>query len=321
MPFVKHNFILHKSGFAFVRSVAGYAIALVITACLICAVLIGMHDTLIKTDLGKKLKAENALLKKHKPELEQQLAEVEATLEKLNNADNNLYRRLFNSPPPDSASNAVDTSTKDQVLLADISDFRSTLGEVIEKSEYLVAQSAQSNESFGASIYITRDQADYLKSIPSIQPVDNSTLELLVSGFGERINPFHKGKHNHPGIDFAAPRSSSVFATAPGKVIRAKRTTIEAGYGNYIDIDHGNGYVTRYAHLDDIKVKRGQFIGKGEVIGTVGSTGGSIAPHLHYEVIKEGEAVNPIHYLLEGLTSDQYNSLSVRNSIQNQSLD
>jgi murein DD-endopeptidase MepM/ murein hydrolase activator NlpD len=321
MSLINPHFNPFRSHFAFIKSVLGYAIALVITSCLICAVLIGMHDTLIKTDVGKKLKAENALLRRHKPELQEQLAEIETTLKTLNGADNNLYQQLFGSRPADTLTEATSELAKDQVLLADISGFKNTLEDVTRKSEYLVAQSAQSNESFGASIYISRDQAETLRSIPSIQPVDNSTLDLLVSGFGERINPFHKGKYYHPGVDFAAPRSAAVYATAPGKVVTAKRTKVEAGYGNYIDIDHGNGYVTRYAHLDDIKVRRGQFVDKGKVIGTVGSSGGSIAPHLHYEVIKEGEPVNPIRYLLEGLDSDQYNSLSIRNNIQNQSLD
>jgi murein DD-endopeptidase MepM/ murein hydrolase activator NlpD len=189
------------------------------------------------------------------------------------------------------------------------------------KAEKLKAISSASNVSFGNKIWITKEQLDGIGSIPSIQPIANAQLDLLVSGFGERINPFHKGKYKHPGVDFAAPRGTPVFATAPGKVIVVKRTRLQAGYGNYIDVDHGNGFVTRYAHLEAIKVHKWQNIDKGKVIGTVGNSGGSVAPHLHYEVIREGEPVNPVHHLMEGLTSEQHSALFKLSMKQNQSLD
>ena len=111
------------------------------------------------------------------------------------------------------------------------------------------------------------------------------------------------------------------MATAPGKVIAVNRTKLQAGYGNYIDIDHGRGIVTRYAHLESVQVRQGQRVRKAMVIGTIGSSGGSIAPHLHYEVIRDGEPVNPIRYIIEGLSSDEHDTLLNLSRKQNQSLD
>jgi murein DD-endopeptidase MepM/ murein hydrolase activator NlpD len=143
----------------------------------------------------------------------------------------------------------------------------------------------------------------------------------LVSGFGTRINPFHKGKYKHPGIDFAAPRGTAVVAAAGGRVIDINKSDLQAGYGNSVDIDHGHGFITRYAHLETITVKQGERVAKKVVIGTVGNSGGSIAPHLHYEVIYEGEPVNPLKYMIEGLNSYDYSRLNALNNKQNQSLD
>jgi len=136
-----------------------------------------------------------------------------------------------------------------------------------------------------------------------------------------RINPFHKGLYEHQGIDIAMPRGTEVLATAPGKIVTVSRSSVQAGYGNYIDIDHGNGFITRYAHLDEMKVRLYQNVPKGFIIGTVGSSGGSVAPHLHYEVIKDGKAVDPTHFMISGLDSKTHEQLIAAGKIQNQSLD
>lgn len=288
------------------------------TAILLATGLIIFHDIAFETEKTKRMRAENALLAAHQPVLESQLEGVERTLSHLLKIDKNLHKRLFDTAPGSTERNTLD---KKQVLLATASDFKSLLHEVDDRTSALVRRSAVTNASFGASLHISREKIQALHSLPTIQPVDNSQIDLLVSGFGERINPFHKGKYNHPGVDFAAPRGSAVFATAPGVVMVVKRTRLEAGYGNYVEIDHGNGYTTRYAHMDDINVRRGQRVYKGKVIGSSGNSGGSVAPHLHYEVLRNGVAVDPVNYLLEGLTSSQYSAVLSHASALNQSLD
>ena len=288
------------------------------SAILLAAALIIIHDVAFETEKTKKMRAENAVLAAHQPALEQQLDEVELTLERLLKIDKTLHTKLFDTAP---GTITPSTVNKERVLLASAGDFRSLIRAIDARASALVNHSSYTNSEFGASLHISRKKIKVLQSLPTIQPVDNTQIDLLVSGFGERINPFHKGMYNHPGVDFAAPRGSAVFATAPGRVITVKKTTLQAGYGNYVEIDHGNGYVTRYAHLDGINVKRGQRVYKGKVIGSSGNSGGSVAPHLHYEVIKNDVPVDPVSYLLEGLSSSQYSAVLSHASAQNQSLD
>jgi len=324
MRFFKHNFNPGTTSRGRLRSqwasTMAYSAKLILTAATLCAIMIVLHDNLIETAATKLLKLENAQLIKHKPELELRISAAEQTLNSLRSIDKNLNNRLFTSAPVATPEDGA-ALIKHKVLLAGVMDFQAVLDMVKSRSDELVEKSSRTNAMFGATIKITKEQIETLQSIPTIQPVDNSQIDLLVSGFGERINPFHKGKYNHPGVDFAAPRGSAVYATAPGKVKRVKRTTLQAGYGNYVEVDHGNGFVTRYAHLESISVKRGQTIFKGKVIGAVGSSGGSVAPHLHYEVMISGEPVNPVNYLIEGLTSHQYGVLLLHAGEQNQSLD
>lgn len=294
------------------------------TAVLLAAVLVAIHDVAFETEKTKKMRTENAVLALNQPRMDAQVQEVERTLNRLLGIDKNLHKKLFDTAPvPAGASTHLETTSinKERVLLASAGDFRSLMKHIDARAAELVKRSSFTNAWFGASLRISPDQVEILQSLPTIQPVDNTQIDLLVSGFGERINPFHKGMYNHPGVDFAAPRGSAVFATAPGVVMTVKRTKLQAGYGNYVEIEHGNGYVTRYAHLDEINVRRGQRVYKGKVIASSGNSGGSVAPHLHYEVIKDGIPVDPVHYLLEGLTSSQYNAILSHASAQNQSLD
>jgi murein DD-endopeptidase MepM/ murein hydrolase activator NlpD len=296
----------------------GFLLNAFFTAVLLATALITIHDIAFETERTKNMRSENTLLAMHQPVLEHDLEEVERTLAHLTKIDKTLHKKLFDTSPDATTSAVVN---KERVLLASSADFKSIMMAVNTRASSLVHRSAITNEAFGASLHISRKKIETLQAIPTIQPVDNTQIDLLVSGFGDRINPFHKGIYNHPGVDFAAPRGSAVFATAPGVVKVVKKTRLEAGYGNYIEIDHGNGYVTRYAHLDDIHIRRGERVYKGKVIGSSGNSGGSVAPHLHYEVIKNGIAVDPVNYLLEGLTSSQYSAVQSHASAQNQSLD
>jgi murein DD-endopeptidase MepM/ murein hydrolase activator NlpD len=117
------------------------------------------------------------------------------------------------------------------------------------------------------------------------------------------------------------PRGTPVVATASGVVSQLKRSDLQAGYGNYLEVDHGNGIVTRYAHLEDITVRFGARVAKGEAIGTVGNSGGSVAPHVHYEILRDKVNVDPVHYLMEGLTAAQHHLMVTMSHQQNQSLD
>lgn len=145
--------------------------------------------------------------------------------------------------------------------------------------------------------------ADYLRSIPAIQPIYNLDLEYPVYGYGNKIDHVYKSLSFHPGIDFAAPEGTKVFATADGKVIKSGQVR---AYGKRIIIDHGNGYKTLYAHLDQINVYEGKKVKRGDKIGTVGLTGKTIIPHLHYEVMYKNKHINPVNYFFLDLSPQAY---------------
>jgi len=293
---------------------------LLVTGAFLCVGIIFLHNRLLETEGERALRAENKILKTHKPVLEAELLNIESTLHKLKAEDQSLYTKLFNTTPP-TAAQKKSSVTKEQVLLADASQFRSILTTLEEKSTELAEHSTKTNQAFGNAIHVDKTDVDLMVSIPSRIPLADPAIDKLASGFGKRVNPFHKGMYFHPGLDFVAPRGTEVYATAPGVVRSINKTAVEAGYGNSILINHGNGLETRYAHLEEIRVKPGQKIAKGMVIGTVGNSGGSMAPHLHYEIIRDGDTIDPAPYIMEGLNSQQYSKLMERSKKQNQSLD
>jgi murein DD-endopeptidase MepM/ murein hydrolase activator NlpD len=137
-----------------------------------------------------------------------------------------------------------------------------------------------------------------------------------------RINPFHKARVMHFGIDFATHRGDNVLATGDGRVKLVKSNSkLETGYGNYIEIDHGNGYVTRYAHLGEIEVGQGDRVKRGDTIAKAGNSGGSIAPHVHYEIIKDGNQIDPLNFMIQGLDDHMFRTLRQVAGRENQSLD
>lgn len=141
----------------------------------------------------------------------------------------------------------------------------------------------------------------------------------MASGYGYRIHPIYKVRKLHTGTDFSAPTGTPIYATGDGKVSTYKRS--RAGYGNHIVIDHGYGYQTLYAHMSKVDVKRGQKVKRGDVIGYIGSSGRSTAPHLHYEVIKDGRKINPINYFFNDLSPEEYEMMLELSSHSNQSFD
>lgn len=299
--------------------VISYGFMLLISSIILFTAIIFVHGRIFNTEATKALRKENRALSTHEKTLRQDLQEVQASLINLKQLDEGLYQKLFDSPQEE--VNASDKIRDEDILLADASNFRTILGLLDQKSDAIRYRASVRDQYNAQSISTTREEVEDLMKLPVRQPVDNPELNRLVSGFGLRINPYHKGNYQHDGADFTAPRGSSVFATGPGRISNISLSSIEAGYGNYIDIDHGNGIVTRYAHLDEINVRQGQKVEKGTIIGTVGMTGGTVAPHVHYEVIRNGVSVDPVMYMMEGLTAAQYTMLQQLGRKKNQSLD
>lgn len=299
-------------------SLIGYAILFGASTFVIFAGILFLHSKLFLTERAKQLKKEIHALEKYHASLGTELESLESQISDLEKKDAALYEKLFESPLEKQVK-AV--SPRADLLLADAATFREELGNLASKAS-LIKRTAESHNAEIASYAIREHDKVFLLSVPSIQPLKISEDTKLVSGFGMRINPFHKGNYQHPGVDFTAARGTEVLATANGRVIRAvSGSSLQAGYGNYVDIEHSNGLTTRYAHLDNVTVRVGQSVKKGFAIGTVGMSGGSVAPHVHYEIIRNDKQVDPLPYMLEGLTSDQHTELQKLGAKMNQSLD
>lgn len=291
----------------------------VMGSCMLLGILL-LHDLVIHTPTESRLRKENNALRKHHAILSSQLNDLRPVLTSLESKDRVLHTRFFGSavvaPPV-----GIDYASKQELLLADAEGFRKHVAGLQLLSETLKNRSLSSNTYYREKFNAIQLSPKEAPSFPTLQPVQPWQADRLISGYGMRVNPFHKGLYKHLGVDIAMPRGTPVLATASGTVSELKRSDLQAGYGNYVEIDHGNGLVTRYAHLEDILVKYGARISKGEPLGTVGTSGGSVAPHLHYEIIRDGINVDPVLYMVEGLSSSDHNVLTIMSHQQNQSLD
>jgi murein DD-endopeptidase MepM/ murein hydrolase activator NlpD len=291
----------------------GSFIAYLSFGCLFFLLLNILQNQVIETDLEKSLKEENESLITYKASLSSQLLESKNLLQTLQTQEASLYEELFEAPREISSANSE--------VMPNPNDMPGQISYLQNQSSRVKSKAIENNKLYGSNIAIEQGDIARLMNLPSASPVANMTPENLISGFGIRINPFHKGKYHHDGIDLSFTKGTEVMASGNGKVLSFSRSTLEAGLGNYIDIDHGNGIVSRYAHLQDVNVTWGQKITKGQKIGTVGSSGGSAAPHLHFEIMKNGKNVNPMIYLVEGLDAKEHDQLINKSKKLNQSLD
>lgn len=301
-------------------SVLSYGSGLIFMAGALFAGLLIVSDQIIESSQERMLESENYALKKYKVILTSQLDEIENKVKELGEKDKAIHLQLFDELPGDKAQR-TNREEKQRILQAGTPDFMDFVAALKNTTAALNKKSHLLNGLFGELLSMKPEDAALLHSLPTLFPIEHPSLDLAVSGFGERIHPFHKGKYMHPGIDIAAPRGTTVFSAGPGSVTIVKHSSLQAGYGTYIEIDHGNGFITRYAHLDDTQVKPGEKVAKGQPIGTVGSSGGSIAPHLHYEIVQDDNNVDPVTFMVEGLNSIQYTQLVSLSKKHNQSLD
>jgi murein DD-endopeptidase MepM/ murein hydrolase activator NlpD len=277
-----------------------------------------LQNILIESKLEKSLTNENQALKEYRTVLTSQLLQSNVLLAELKTEETQLNEKLFEVP-----ADITSTEPKNVNHLVASSDdsFNDQVSVINDHLSALNTKTKTYNQFFGNRLQVQKTDVPHLIGLPSIAPAKNIKEENLVSGFGVRINPFHKGNYRHDGVDIALPKGTEVLATGNGQVSYFSSSNLEAGFGNYIEIDHGNGLLTRYSHLERITVKWGQKISQGQVIGLSGSSGGSVAPHLHYEVIKNGKSQDPLIYMVEGITSSQHQQLALKSKVQNQSLD
>jgi len=265
------------------------------------------------------LQQQNADLRDNYSVMQIQVNTLQQEMDELLNRDNNVYRSIFESSPiPDSARLKAMENLKEIQLVTGLgeTDLLNTLGAQLNRLSLLVAYQGKSFDDIEAMV---KDKQKLLAAIPAIQPVNDKDLTRIASGFGTRIDPVYKVPKFHPGLDFAAPIGTPIYATADGVVTDAGYNS--GGYGNRVVIDHGYGYETLYGHMYRIKTRVGAKVKRGEVIGYVGSTGKSTGPHCHYEVHRGGNRVDPVYYFYNDLTPEQYDRLLKLAQTANQSFD
>ncbi|MBP1613994.1 MAG: peptidase [Bacteroidetes bacterium] len=251
----------------------------------------------------KELRVENSRLLAQYNVLSRRLDEALGVLQDVQQRDDNLYRVIFQADPISSAiRKAGYGGTNRYEGLMDMANADLVVN-TTQKMDLLSKQLYIQSKSFDDVMEMCKNHDEMLKCIPAIQPVANKDLRQTASGYGMRIDPIYGTAKFHGGMDFSAHPGTDVYATGNGVVVKMGW---ESAYGNTVEINHGFGYRTVYAHLRDFHTKIGKKVVRGEVIGGVGSTGRSTGPHLHYEVHVKGERVNPVNYYFMDLSAGDY---------------
>lgn len=251
--------------------------------------------------------------------LNRKMDQVDEVLEDIEDRDNNVYRTYFNASPLSAEQRKAGFGGVNRYKDLEGFDNSELVIGTTKRLDVLSKELVVQSKSLDEIAKLAKDKEKLLASIPAIQPVKNEDLRQMASGFGYRSDPFTKIRKFHAGMDFSARTGTPIFATGDGVVVAADNKL--SGYGNRVVIRHGFGYETLYGHMSRFKAKAGQKVKRGDIIGYVGSTGRSEAPHLHYEVHKNGEVVNPLNFYYGNISAKEYILISKLANQENQSLD
>lgn len=264
------------------------------------------------TDKERRLRSENRMYEKLYPEMEQERRLLEDVVAGLEAKDNMIYNDLFQTDVLTFGSQTSEyLSESDSMEVEDI---------VRHSEQVYEALDEKAGEIDNEFMRIFRVLASGNVQLPPLAlPIRDFSYTSVGASVGDKINPFYKVKVSHDGLDMIAPSGTPVLASADGTVTSVQRSS--KGLGNTVTVVHDGGYVTKYAHLSNIKVIRGRKIKKGTVIGSVGMSGKSFAPHLHYEIWKDTVALDPVSYFFSSVTPDEYSAMLLLSASAGQSMD
>ena len=268
----------------------------------------------------KRLQRENMQLLSQIEVMDKKMEQVQLVLGDLQQRDENIYRVIFMADSiPNSIRMAGFGGVNRYEQLENLTNSELVINSA-RRLDIVMKQLYVQSKSYDEIIELAKNKDEMLRCVPSIMPIANKDLTRTASGWGWRIHPIYKIKKFHEGMDFTANIGTDIYATGDGVVESAAGANM--GYGNHIVINHGFGYKTVYAHMSRFKVKAGDRVKRGDVIGAVGNTGTSTGPHLHYEVHVKGDKQNPQHYYFqEDLTADEYEKMIQISSNSNQTFD
>lgn len=293
----------------------GFIAAAIVTAALISY----FAFQFIGSPRERILEQQNKSLKDNYEEVEEALRSLQQQMTELEKRDNEVYRAIFEANPIPDSARAKELEVQQEIATVRKIKDNELAASITGTINNLNSRIAAQKKSYEQVDHLIENKEKLLSHTPAIQPVANKDLKRVASGYGSRIDPVYKTVKFHYGLDFAAPQGTPIYATADGSVTIAGNTG--NGYGNYVVINHGYGYETLYGHMVRVKVRNGQVVKRGEVIGWVGSTGKSTGPHLHYEVHKYGQKIDPIYFFYNDLTPEQFDQLLKQAAASNQSLD
>jgi murein DD-endopeptidase MepM/ murein hydrolase activator NlpD len=251
--------------------------------------------------------------------IHREMANVETVLDDLQKTDDNLYRSIFEAEPVPTTEREGGIGGVNRYEALEGYNNSNLVIETANRLDKIRKKVYVQSKSFDDLIKLAENKGEMLKAVPAIIPISNKDLTRTASGYGWRIHPFYKISKFHYGMDFTAPQGTEIYATGKGTVIAVLTAT--RGFGKHVIIDHGFGYSTIYAHLSNFNVRVGQKVQRGDIIGFVGSTGTSVANHLHYEVKLNGVNVDPVNYYFEDLNAAEYEKMVLIASKTGQSFD
>lgn len=310
--FDRSNFTFRKvtaSTWHYIKKALAFLIGSVSLAILYYAI----FAAFISTDSEKKLIKENRLMKEAYPQMLEQQKLIGDAIASLEIKDERIYDDIFHAQVP----------SMDPVAQSDLIQGSDTIPDR-KMHEYIAMKTASAEASAGRveenfRRIFTASKLSYGSDIPMRLPLDDISYAQVGASVGQKVNPYFKVPAEHRGIDLIATQGNPVYATAAGVVADVTRSN--KGDGNVVTIEHEGGYRTRYAHLGEISVSKGQRVKGGAKVGTVGLSGNAFAPHLHYEIARDTVTVDPVHYFFSSLSPDQYASFLYMATNTGQSLD
>ncbi len=267
----------------------------------------------------KELKRELEFVKLNEELHNKKIDQLAQILNEIQDRDNNIYRLYFEVNPIPEEQRKAGFGGVNRYKALEGFDNSEMVIDVTKNMDILSKQLYVQSKSLDEIVRLADNKEKLLAAIPAIQPVKKEDLTRMASGYGWRSDPFTKARKKHWGMDFTAPRGTPIYATGDGVIARADQRS--SGYGKHIRIDHGFGYISLYAHMSKYNVRRGQKVKRGDLIGFVGNTGRSQAPHLHYEIIKNGTKINPINFYYGNLSPEEFEAMQKAAQIEGQSLD
>ncbi len=274
---------------------------------------------LFESPKEKELKRELEFVKLNEELHSKKIAQLDKILTELQERDNNIYRLYFEVNPIPVEQRKAGFGGVNRYKSLEGFDNSEMIMDVTKNMDILSKQLYVQSKSLDEIVKLAENKEKLLAAIPAIQPVKKEDLTRMASGYGWRSDPFTKARKRHWGMDFTAPRGTPIYASGDGKIIRADQAS--AGYGKHVRIDHGFGYISLYAHMSKYNVRKGQIVKRGDLIGFVGNTGRSQAPHLHYEIHKNGKKINPINFYYGNLSPEEFEAMQKEAQKEGQSLD